>query len=112
MSAAVVPAIPEEVREIAQTLEDAGFEAWCVGWALRDVWSDAIPRLAERKRDFYEPFEAFAPGRIVRTFPELLAAIRDGDFEQHKVEPFARQHLPAAPGSATDRIIDQLILPA
>ena len=63
-------------------------------------------------RDFYEPFEGFAPGRIVRTFPKLLAAIRDGDFEQHKVEPFARQHLPAAPGSATDRIIDQLILPA
>jgi tRNA nucleotidyltransferase (CCA-adding enzyme) len=37
MSAAVVPAIPEEVREIARTLEDAGFEAWCVGGALRDA---------------------------------------------------------------------------
>lgn len=61
-------------------------------------------------RDFYEPFEAFTPGRIVRTFPELIEAIRRGDFEQHKVEPFARRHLPAEPGSATDRIIDQLIL--
>ena len=37
MSAAVVPAIPEEVREIALTLEGAGFEAWCVGGALRDA---------------------------------------------------------------------------
>ena len=37
MSAAVVPAIPDEVREIAQTLEGAGFEAWCVGGALRDA---------------------------------------------------------------------------
>ncbi|HET7426205.1 MAG TPA: CCA tRNA nucleotidyltransferase, partial [Gemmatimonadales bacterium] len=37
MSAAAVPAIPEEVREIAQTLEGAGFEAWCVGGALRDA---------------------------------------------------------------------------
>jgi tRNA nucleotidyltransferase (CCA-adding enzyme) len=28
--------IPEEVLEIARTLEAAGFEAWCVGGALRD----------------------------------------------------------------------------
>jgi tRNA nucleotidyltransferase (CCA-adding enzyme) len=37
MSAAVVPAIPEEVLEIARTLEGAGYEAWCVGGALRDT---------------------------------------------------------------------------
>ena len=61
-------------------------------------------------RDFYEPFESFVPGRIVRTFGELLEAIRSGDFEDHKVAPFARRHLPDEPGSATDRIIDQLIL--
>jgi CDP-ribitol ribitolphosphotransferase len=61
-------------------------------------------------RDFYEPFEAFTPGKIVRTFPELVDALRRGDFEQDKVAPFARRHLPADPGSATDRIIDQLIL--
>ncbi len=29
--------IPEEVMEIARTLEQAGYEAWCVGGALRDV---------------------------------------------------------------------------
>lgn len=63
-------------------------------------------------RDFYEPFEAFTPGRIVRTFPDLVDAIRHGEFEQHKVPPFAARHLPAEPGSATDRIIDQLILSA
>jgi tRNA nucleotidyltransferase (CCA-adding enzyme) len=28
--------IPEEVLEIARTLESAGYEAWCVGGALRD----------------------------------------------------------------------------
>lgn len=61
-------------------------------------------------RDFYEPFAAFAPGPIVRTFPELLAAIRAGAFDLDRVERFARDHLPATPGSATDRIIDQLIL--
>ena len=30
------PAIPDEVLEIARTLEAAGYEAWCVGGALRD----------------------------------------------------------------------------
>ncbi len=30
-------AIPEEVLAIARTLEEAGFETWCVGGALRDA---------------------------------------------------------------------------
>jgi tRNA nucleotidyltransferase (CCA-adding enzyme) len=34
---AVVPVIPDEVLEIARTLEGAGHEAWCVGGALRDA---------------------------------------------------------------------------
>jgi len=29
-------AIPSEVLKIAKTLEDAGFETWCVGGAIRD----------------------------------------------------------------------------
>jgi tRNA nucleotidyltransferase (CCA-adding enzyme) len=37
MSAAAAPTIPEEVLEIARTLEEAGYEAWCVGGALRDA---------------------------------------------------------------------------
>jgi CDP-ribitol ribitolphosphotransferase len=61
-------------------------------------------------RDFYEPYETFVPGRIVRSFDELVAAIRARDYQAEKVEPFARRHLPSEPGSATDRIIDQLIL--
>ena len=28
--------IPPEVLKIAQTLEDSGFETWCVGGAIRD----------------------------------------------------------------------------
>ncbi|MBA3497636.1 MAG: CCA tRNA nucleotidyltransferase, partial [Gemmatimonadales bacterium] len=37
MNAPVTLAIPEEVLEIARTLEAAGHEAWCVGGALRDA---------------------------------------------------------------------------
>jgi tRNA nucleotidyltransferase (CCA-adding enzyme) len=37
MSGPEPPAIPPEVLEIARTLEEAGYEAWCVGGALRDA---------------------------------------------------------------------------
>ena len=37
MNASGAPAIPDEVLEIARTLEEAGYEAWCVGGALRDA---------------------------------------------------------------------------
>ena len=61
-------------------------------------------------RDFYVPYVEFVPGRIVRTMPELIDAIRRRDFQSEKVVPFAERHLPRGDGSATDRIIDQLIL--
>lgn len=37
MTAPPPPAMPDEVLEIARTLEEAGYEAWCVGGALRDA---------------------------------------------------------------------------
>lgn len=61
-------------------------------------------------RDFYEPYESFVPGRIVRSFEDLVDALRSEAYDIEKVEPFARRHLPDASGSATDRIIDELIL--
>ena len=57
-------------------------------------------------RDFYEPFESFVPGRIVRTFGELLDAIRRDDYEADKVGPFARRHFDHLDGGSTDRVID------
>ncbi len=57
-------------------------------------------------RDFYEPYDTFVPGRIVRTFDELLDAIRRGDYELDKVGPFARRHFDHLDGGSTDRVID------
>ncbi len=63
-------------------------------------------------RDFYEPYETFVPGRIVRTFEDLLDAIRRDEYDLHKVEPFIERHFAHTDGRATDRVIDQLILPS
>lgn len=62
------------------------------------------------ERDFYVPFEQFVPGRIVRTFPELLDAIRRGDYEADKVADFARAHFAHLDGGSTDRVIDELVI--
>jgi CDP-glycerol glycerophosphotransferase (TagB/SpsB family) len=46
----------------------------------------------------------------VRTFAELLDALRHDDYQSEKLPAFAERHFPRLDGSATDRIIDQLIL--
>jgi CDP-ribitol ribitolphosphotransferase / teichoic acid ribitol-phosphate polymerase len=61
-------------------------------------------------RDFYVPFESFVPGRIVRTFPEMLDAIRRDDYEVEKVAAFAARHFAHLDGGSTDRVIDDVIL--
>jgi CDP-ribitol ribitolphosphotransferase len=61
--------------------------------------------------DFYEPYETLVPGRIVRTMAELVDAIRREDYAAHLVPAFAQRHLAHLDGQATDRVIDQLILP-
>ena len=61
-------------------------------------------------RDFYQDITAFAPGKLVRTFEELLDALRAGDFEQYKVEPFAAEHFDHHDAGSSDRVIDDLIL--
>ena len=62
------------------------------------------------ERDFYEPFESFVPGRIVRTFPDLLDAVRRDDYDVDKVAAFAAAHFAHLDGSATDRVIEDLVL--
>jgi CDP-ribitol ribitolphosphotransferase len=60
-------------------------------------------------RDTYEPYDMFVPGRIVRTFPELLDAIRREDYELEKVAPFAARHFEHRDGRSTDRVVDLVL---
>ncbi len=61
-------------------------------------------------RDFYEPFEGFVPGKIVRTLDELLTCVENNDCEQEKVEPFCAKNFEYRDGKSTDRVIDWIIL--
>jgi CDP-ribitol ribitolphosphotransferase len=62
------------------------------------------------ERDFYVPFEEFVPGRIVRSFAELLDAIDREDYEVEKVGAFVRAHFAHLDAGAADRVIDELVL--
>ena len=61
-------------------------------------------------RDFYEPFETFVPGKIVKTSGEMMKALETGDFEHEKVAPFRDRNFEYQDGGSTDRVIDWLIL--
>lgn len=55
-------------------------------------------------RDFYEPFERYAAGKAVRTFDELLGALRDGDFEPEKRAAFRAYSMDRCDGHASERV--------
>lgn len=64
----------------------------------------------EADRGFYEPYSDMVPGKIVRTFEQLVKALEDRDFQFEKVEPFVNKNFKYTDGKSTDRIIDNLIL--
>ncbi len=64
----------------------------------------------EATRDFYEPYEELVPGKIVYDFDELLTAMKNEDYEYHKMEAFVKKNFKYTDGKSTDRVIDQLIL--
>lgn len=64
----------------------------------------------EADRGFYEPYSDMVPGKIVRTFEQLVSSLEKKDFEFEKVAPFVKKNFSHTDGKSTDRIIDTLIL--
>ena len=61
-------------------------------------------------RDFYEPYESFVSGPIIRTFDELLQHIESEDFELDKLQAFKERNFKYHDSGSCDRIIDQIVL--
>jgi tRNA nucleotidyltransferase (CCA-adding enzyme) len=86
--------LPETILTIARTLEQAQFETWCVGGALRD-W-----RLAPRQALQYDVDLATAatPDQVRRLFPRTVAVgakygtvgVLDGQGGMHEVTTFRK----------------------
>lgn len=56
-------------------------------------------------RDFYEPYEAFVPGKIVESFNDLIVALDQKDFDVEKVEPFLDKHFKYQDGRSSERLV-------
>ena len=83
--------VPAEVREIVQTLSEAGFEAWCVGGALRDAL------FGEEQSDFDVATSA-TPDRVRKLFRHTVPVgeqygtigVLDRNRRLHEVTTFRR----------------------
>jgi tRNA nucleotidyltransferase (CCA-adding enzyme) len=75
--------IPPEVLGIARTLEDEGYETWCVGGAIRDNL------LGEADQDF-DLATAARPEEVQRVFPRTVPV----GIEHGTVAVLDRQHRP------------------
>jgi tRNA nucleotidyltransferase (CCA-adding enzyme) len=59
-------AIPEPILQIARTLEEAGYQAWCVGGTLRDA-------LLGHPQSDYDIATSATPEQVQRLFPRTIA---------------------------------------
>src|SRR5437660_11317814 len=83
--------IPDEVLKIAQTLEHAGFETWCVGGAIRDNLlglenHDFDLTTAAPPEDVRRLFKRTVPGGIEHG----TVAVLDRNKRAHEVTTFRR----------------------
>jgi CDP-glycerol glycerophosphotransferase (TagB/SpsB family) len=66
----------------------------------------------ERERGFYFDFRAGVPGPVFETTEALAACLRSADFDLERVRQFAATWFDVADGHASERFVDQIVLPA
>jgi CDP-ribitol ribitolphosphotransferase len=66
----------------------------------------------ERERGFYFDFRTGLPGPIFTDSQALAEHLRAAEFEPERVRRFAAESFDVADGRATERFVDQVVLPA
>ncbi len=61
-------------------------------------------------RGFHHDYRLAAPGKVCNTFDELLAAIKNKDFEFNKVEEYVARNFDVIDSNSSDRVIDWFLL--
>ncbi len=61
-------------------------------------------------RGFHNDFDTFAPGKICTSFDEVINAIKNEDFDVHKVDKFVDENFDYLDGHSSDRFINRFIL--
>ena len=66
----------------------------------------------ENERGFYIDFDREAPGPIARTTEAVIDILRAGDWDLDRVRELRATSFDVADGRATERLIDEVVLPA
>lgn len=66
----------------------------------------------DQERGFYFDFQAEAPGPIADSTAQVAALVRANDFDLDRIRAFANASFDVAPGGATRRLVDEVLLPA
>ncbi len=61
-------------------------------------------------RGFHHDYRTAAPGKVCNTFEEVLAAIKNKDFETEKVEQYVQRNFDVIDSNSSDRVIDWFLL--
>ncbi len=63
----------------------------------------------ERERSFFFDYESYVPGKTVKSFDELLCAMKSGDFEFERQEKFLEFNFDTPDGKSAERIVDTIV---
>lgn len=61
-------------------------------------------------RSVHRTLDKYAPGKVCQTLDELVAAIRNEDFEMDKLNKFVEENFDNTEGFACDKVIDHILL--
>lgn len=88
------------------------YSSICMDFALLDkpsVYYAFDLEEYSRERAFYGRYEDIVPGKIARSFDELLEAVENPDFSEEQLRKFREYHLGACDGGATVRVLDRVM---
>ena len=60
-------------------------------------------------RNFYFDYEEYVPGKVVKSFDELVEAINNNDYKNEKIKKFNEFNFSYDDGKSTQRIVDCLL---
>lgn len=66
----------------------------------------------ERERGFYAGYRGWVPGPVFEQTDALARWLRDGPWDTERVRRFAEASFAVADGHATERLVDEVLLPA
>lgn len=65
-----------------------------------------LEEFSDHGRGFYEDYESYVPGPVVRTCTELVDIIKEGNYPIEKIRDFNKYNFPNLDGKARERIIE------